>query len=509
MAYTQTDELTNLIKARYPIIRIESPEEARIVEILGDVAHSRKSDLVVWSSTRGIDGDSKLRDPIKLMDHIAGISAKKAVIVVVKDFDPFLKDFSIRRRLKDLVPELRSSKTTVILLSASFKIPADLVETLSTSIEWGRPERDEIRVIAKRLLSSCPKRVSDQVSESDIDAAVEASLGLTAVNVENVLSKSLIRTKTFDPAIIIDEKRTIIKQTGILEFFPHSVTMSDIGGMDSLKEWLHRRQRAFTPEAAEFGLTTPKGALLLGVPGTGKSMTAKAVGALLGMPLLRLDMGRVFGGLVGESERNLREMISVVESIAPAVLWIDEIDKGLSGSSSSGRSDGGTTARVFGSFITWMQEKTAPVFVVATANDVNALPPEILRKGRFDEIFFCDLPDESDRETIWRIHLERVGRDPSKLSVKKLAAESNDFSGAEIAETVQVALYDAFDAGKKLGSKHLLKAISDTVPLAVTMSERIDEMRTWAETRARMASGKRRGHKTNRVTGTDRQVELD
>jgi SpoVK/Ycf46/Vps4 family AAA+-type ATPase len=230
--------------------------------------------------------------------------------------------------------------------------------------------------------------------------------------------------------------------------------------------------------------------LLIGVPGTGKSLTAKAVGALWQMPLLRLDVGKIFGGLVGSSEENMRSVIKTAEAIAPAILWIDELEKGFSGTQSSGSTDGGTTSRVFASFITWLQEKTTPVFVIATANNVHQLPPELLRKGRFDEIFFCDLPDREDRRQILDIHLRKKNRDPAKFDLDKLVEATVDYSGAELEQAVISALYDAFDTGNDLGTEGLLQTVTEIVPLAITMREMIETMREWARTRARMASSR-------------------
>ena len=258
--------------------------------------------------------------------------------------------------------------------------------------------------------------------------------------------------------------------------------------MAVLKEWLQKRALAFTDEARAFGLPAPKGVLMLGVQGCGKSLCAKAVSSLWQLPLLRFDMGRMFGSLVGSSEENVRRAIAVAESVAPAILWVDEIDKAFAGSQGSGATDGGTTARVFGTFLTWLSEKIAPVFVVATANDISQLPPELLRKGRLDEIFFVDLPTDEERQEIFRIHLARRGRDPQLFDVVSLAACSENFSGAEVEQAVISALYDAFYAKVELSSEHVLEALRQTVPLAKTMDEQINRLRNWAEGRARNAS---------------------
>src|SRR6187549_1429113 len=270
--------------------------------------------------------------------------------------------------------------------------------------------------------------------ESDptyMERVVEAALGLTLVEAENVFSKAVVRTHTFDLETILAEKKQIIRKSGLLEYYEHREEFTDVGGMEILKDWLVKRRNAFSSRARDFGLPLPKGILLIGVPGTGKSLTAKAVGALWQMPLLRLDVGKIFGGLVGSSEENIRSVIKTSEAIAPAILWIDELEKGFSGTGSSGQTDGGTTSRVFASFITWLQEKTSPVFVIATANNVQQLPPELLRKGRFDEIFFCDLPDAATRGEIFQLHMDKRKVDWSGFSLAALADASAGFSGAE------------------------------------------------------------------------------
>jgi SpoVK/Ycf46/Vps4 family AAA+-type ATPase len=296
------------------------------------------------------------------------------------------------------------------------------------------------------------------------------------------------RLSADDVSEVFAEKQQIIRKSGLLEYCTTSESFSSVGGMAVLKDWLSKRSLAFSREAREFGLAAPKGILMLGVQGCGKSLCAKAVSTQWQLPLLRFDMGRMFGSLVGSSEENVRRAISVAESVAPAVLWVDEIDKAFAGSQASGATDGGTTARVFGTFLTWLSEKTAPVFVVATANDISHLPPELLRKGRLDEIFFVDLPDPQERAEVFRIHLQKRGRDAANFDPDRLAEASKDFSGAEIEEAINSALYDAFYGREELTTGHVLKALGETVPLARTMDEQIGQIRRWADGRARNAS---------------------
>ena len=287
---------------------------------------------------------------------------------------------------------------------------------------------------------------------------------------------------------MLSEKEQIIRKSGVLEYYHVNEDMKEVGGLAELKKWLTKRGKAFTPEAREFGLPEPRGILLLGIPGCGKSLTAKAISGMWQLPLLKLDVGKVFSSLVGSSEENVRRAIQTAESIAPSILWLDEIEKGFSGLGSSGQTDGGTTARVFGTFLTWLQEKKTPVFVVATSNNVSQLPPELLRKGRFDEIFYVDLPSKDERKDIFKIHFEKRKRDPQTYNLEKLAAITSGFSGSEIEEIIVSALYDAFDSGKQLEQGHIEAVVATMIPLSQTMEEQIRGIREWAKLRARRAS---------------------
>jgi SpoVK/Ycf46/Vps4 family AAA+-type ATPase len=317
---------------------------------------------------------------------------------------------------------------------------------------------------------------------------IKSAQGLILDEIEAVFARSLVEHKRFDLNAILEEKQQIIRKSGLLEYYAPDSNLMGVGGMELLKDWLAKRQKSFTDAAREYGLPAPKGILLLGVQGCGKSLTAKAVGAQWNLPLLKLDVGRIFGSLVGQSEENIRKAIKVAESVAPCILWADELEKGFAGMSGSGVSDSGTTARVFSTFLTWMQEKTAPVFLIATANDVQVLPPEMLRKGRFDEIFFVDLPDGPEREEIFTIHLKKRKRDLGKFKLKALSKATEGFSGAEIEQVIVGAMFVAFDAGREVAQKDILDEAKAVVPLSVMMREEIEELRTWAEMRTRPAS---------------------
>jgi len=498
-------EVEDLVRARYSLIWITSPEETRVEDALRRLCVEREMRLEVWSITEGFktiangQGTRDVKDPMKALDHV--IRAEGRGLFVLRDFHPFLKEPAVVRKLRDAATELRKTKKSLLVLSPVTKIPPELEKSVAAVVDWDLPTRGEIEEAARKILPALPPE-TQQLVESDplfMERVVEGALGLTLVEAENVFAKSAVRTKTFDLETILEEKKQIIRKSGLLEYYEHREEFSDVGGMEILKDWLVKRRNAFSSRARDFGLPLPKGILLIGVPGTGKSLTAKAVGALWQMPLLRLDVGKIFAGLVGSSEENVRSVIKTAEAIAPAILWIDELEKGFSGTASSGQTDGGTTSRVFGTFITWLQEKTTPVFVIATANNVHQLPPELLRKGRFDEIFFCDLPDREDRRQIFDIHVRKKKRDPGQFDMDRLLDATVDFSGAELEQAVIAALYDAFDTGNDLSSDGLLHTLKDIVPLAITMREQIDSMREWARTRARPASA--RGRTSNKKEG--------
>jgi SpoVK/Ycf46/Vps4 family AAA+-type ATPase len=513
-------EVEDLIKARYPLIYIVSHEENRVEEQLKKLCIEREMRLEVWSITEGMrvlangTGSRDVKDPLKALEHVN--RGEGRALYVLRDFHPFTKDPSVVRRLRDMASALRNTKKSLVILSPVQKIPPELEKSMAAIVYWELPTRLEIEASARKLLQQAPAVVQKQAAEDPtfLEHVVESALGLTQVEAENVFAKSMVRTHTFDIKTILDEKKQIIRKSGLLEYYERTEAIDNVGGLESLIGWVKKRRHAFSPKARDFGLPLPKGMLLIGVPGTGKSLTAKAVGSLWEMPLLRLDVGKIFAGLVGSSEENIRNVTQTAEAIAPAILWIDEIEKGFSGTGSSNMSDGGTTSRVFGSFITWMQEKESPVFVIATANDVSALPPELLRKGRFDEIFFCDLPSRDERKDIFAIHLQKKNRNPDDFNLDKLADATQEYSGAEIEQTIVQALYDAFDSNTQLSTEGILAVLGDVVPLAITMREKIEHMRDWAKTRARSASkretSKRGGSWLERHGGNagERKLEL-
>jgi ATP-dependent 26S proteasome regulatory subunit len=492
-------ELETLIRARYPLIYVVSWEEERVEDALRAIAWERGKKLHVWTATLGFvkpggQRDNTTRDPLAALDYV--LNSPDQAIFLLKDFHAFIGSFEVTRRLRDLTPTLKNSFKNLIILSPLLKLPAELEKEV-TVIDYGLPSYEELGRLLDDIIRSVRDTpgVNTNLAPEEREAVLKAAQGLTAMEAENVFAKSIVEKRGFDIDVILSEKEQIIRKSGILEYYPANEAFSGVGGLDLLKDWMEKRTTSFTDRARDFGLPEPKGILLLGVQGCGKSLSAKAIGAQWKLPLLRLDIGKVFAGLVGASEENMRKALRVAESVAPCVLWLDELEKGLSGMQSSGSSDGGTTARVFSTFLTWLQEKTVPVFVVATANQVEMLPPELLRKGRFDEIFFIDLPARHERVEIFGIHLRKRKRDPAKFDLNALAEATPGFSGAEIEQVVVEALYDAFDAARDSGDaardltmEDLLKACRASVPLSMTMREKIAYLRDWAETRARMAS---------------------
>ena len=485
-------ELETLIRARYPIIYVVSWEEQRVEDALRAIARERGKVLHVWTVTQGFatppnQRDRATREPVAALDFVH-TSPQKAIFLL-KDFHAFIGDFTVVRRLRDLTLALKNSYKNLVILSPILKLPPELEKEI-TVLDWALPDYDELGRLLDEIIRSVADApgVDTDLTPEEREHILKAAQGLTAMEAENVFAKSLVERRAFDVDVILSEKEQIIRKSGILEYFPADQRFADVGGLDVLKDWMQKRTAAFSAKARDFGLPEPRGVLLLGVQGCGKSLTAKAIGAQWRLPLLRLDVGKIFAGLVGSSEENMRKAIRVAESVAPCILWLDEIEKGFSGIQSSGQTDGGTTARVFSTFLTWLQEKTVPVFVVATANQAENLPPEMLRKGRFDEIFFIDLPTCAEREEIFRIHLRKRKRNPDCFDLVALSKATPGFSGAEIEQAVIEALYDAFDAGRDVTLEDLLRACHASVPLSMTMREKIALLRDWAHTRARKAS---------------------
>jgi SpoVK/Ycf46/Vps4 family AAA+-type ATPase len=511
-------ELDLLIRARYPIIYLRSSEEARACNLISIIAKAEKKGLVEWSSTEGLrrvedfqgssaDGLRKtedlqgsatppagdaLRQPLAALEAILQDAGR--TIYLMKDLHSFLDDRAVIRKIRDLYASLKRSYKTIVILAPYKKIPLDLEKDIYF-LDMPLPDLDGLKKLLQEIGDTLhgDARVRIELTGPVLDRMANAALGLTLEEAERVFFKAVIRDAKLagdEVQFVREEKRQIVEKSGLLEYYETTTDMNSVGGLDLLKAWLQRRGRAFQPAARDYGLPPPKGLLLLGVQGCGKSLAAKAVSGAWGFPLLRLDMSRIFGSLIGSSEENMRRALEMAESVSPTVLWVDEIEKTFSGIESSGMSDAGTTARVFGYFLTWLQDNTAPVFCVATANSIERLPPELLRKGRFDDIFFVDLPNARERMEIARIHLAKRKRDPEKFNLTNLAAQSEAFSGAEIEQAILSAMYDAFDANREVVQADILESMQSAVPLSVTMREEIDRVRQWAKDRARPASSK-------------------
>jgi AAA+ superfamily predicted ATPase len=500
---TAARELDVLIRARYPIVYVTTWEEERVERCLRRIAVQRKKNLFVWTVTQGIvksGAEPSAAKPGGTTDPIAALDAVTAqlepAIYLFKDFHHFTEEnranLTVIRRLRDLAHHLRDTYKTVVISAPVTRISQELCKDV-TLVDFGLPGRQEFAELLDRIVADVRDKPGIAV---DLDAdgrerLLAAARGLTLKEAENVFAKTLVldgRLTAADVGVVSSEKQQIIRKSGLLEYYDSQENLDQVAGLENLKQWLAKRTVAFTDRAAKFGLPAPRGVLLLGVQGCGKSLCAKAAANLWHLPLLRFDLGRMFSSLVGSSEENVRRALQVAESVAPAILWVDEIDKALAGSGGSGGSDGGTAARVFGTLLTWLSEKTAPVFVMATANDISHLPPELLRKGRLDEIFFVDLPNTAERQEIFRIHLARRGRDPQQFDVGQLAQASEGFSGAEIEQAVVEALFDAFSSQAELTTEIVRHCLAQTVPLSRTMSEDLNHLRAWAGGRSRPAS---------------------
>jgi SpoVK/Ycf46/Vps4 family AAA+-type ATPase len=487
------EEFKLLLRARYPLIYIPTYEEERVEAAIREEATNQGNRPVyTWDFVDGYQGNPNdtgfgKRNPLQALEFVEKLPASAPAVLILRDYHRFLDDVAIARKLRNLAKLLKSQPKNLVLLSPRVAIPDDLTEVL-TVVEFPLPAAPEIKAEVERLVQSTG---NNSLSLKVIDDLVRSCQGLSMERIRRVLARAIASHGELQPEdvdLVLEEKRQTIRQTQILDFYPATEQISDIGGLDNLKDWLLRRGGSFTDKARRYGLPHPRGLMLLGIQGTGKSLTAKAIAHHWHLPLLRLDVGRLFGGLVGESESRTRQMIQVAEALAPCVLWIDEIDKAFSGL--GGKGDAGTTSRVFGTFITWLAEKTSPVFVVSTANDIQSLPAEMLRKGRFDEIFFVGLPTQDERKAIFNVHLSRLRPHNLKgYDIDRLAYETPDFSGAEIEQTLIEAMHIGFSQNRDFTTDDILEAASQIIPLARTAVEQIQQLQEWAASgRARLAS---------------------
>ena len=488
------DELTLLLKARYPVIFINTIEEDRVEYVIRKhIKTNLNRSIYSWDFVDGYtnnpnnEGFAK-RNPLQALELVERLTAETPAIFLLKDFNRFLTDISISRKLKNIGRLLKLQPKTIIIIGSEFNIPNEL-QDLVTIIQFQLPVEAEISQELIRLIKSLNIEVESDLFES----LTQACQGLSLERIRRVLSKIIATHKTIDQksiTILLNEKKQIISQTEILEYWSVNEKITNIGGVKNLKDWLKKRKSSFGIQASNYGLPTPRGLLLVGIQGTGKSLTAKAIATEWQLPLLKLDVGKLFGGIVGESESRLRQMIEVSETLAPCILWIDEIDKAFSINETNG--DSGTSNRVLATFISWLSEKTKSVFVIATANNIDLLPLEIIRKGRFDEIFFLDLPEQDDREEIFRIHLQEFRpKSWESFDYSTLAQDSESFSGAEIRQSIIEGMYHAFYEKREFTTEDICMALEELIPLAHLESDQMVRLQKWASSgRIRSASSK-------------------
>ncbi|MFA5783303.1 MAG: AAA family ATPase [Phycisphaerae bacterium] len=486
------ERFEQLIRNGAGCVSIVTYEESYALDIARSAAMGLGRDLWVWSIADGVwdgllEGSPVIAGtdkPNAGLENLAG--AKDGAICVTLDLATHLRDGKILRTLRNIIEAFEISESVLVMIDCEDKLP-EVVKAYAKPFEISYPDEKELKEIIRRTLLRLhsKKPVEIGISHAGLEAIVKNLRGLTRRQAENVISEAITRDQKFHDAdinSIIAGKRRMLQRSGLLEYIKTPLTLDEIGGMRRLKEWLRQRQDAFTSEAERFGLTAPRGVMMLGVQGSGKSLCAKAIATAWRQPLLRLDPSSLYASYIGESERNLRDALQQTEMMSPVVLWIDEIEKGFS-SAASRSSDGGLSQRMFGTLLTWLQEREAPVFVVATANDIGALPPELLRKGRFDEIFFVDLPRAEVRKEIFAIHLKKCNREPKNFDLKKLADASEGYSGAEIEQAVISALHQAFSKKQDLATDGIIAAIKNSPPLSVTMKEKVEALLEWAKGR--------------------------
>jgi AAA+ superfamily predicted ATPase len=486
---TFEQQLDIYLRARCTLLVLVTPEEDRALQTIKSVCENPKRTCLSWDAADGFQvvtaGASPPagRDPLSALEQID--KAEGDALFVLKDFHECWGNLQVKRKLRNLAQRLRFSKKSILVTTHSPKVPEELKDE-AVVVHFPAPTAAELEAVLDRLTRTPGVKVN--LTKLGREKLVQAALGLTAAQAQRVFAKAVVADGVLDDRdidLVTEEKKQVVRESEALEFYSVRETAADVGGLSVLKEWLGLRERAFTREAREYGLPAPKGIAFIGIPGTGKSLVAKMIGGLWRLPLLRLDAGALFGGLVGESEERTRRALRLAETVAPAVLWIDEVEKALA----HGGHDSGTSTRVFGAVLTWMQEKKAPVFVVATANDVSSLPPELLRKGRFDEIFFFDLPRPQERREILAVHLAKRKRLGQDFDLERLARESEGYVGSELEQAIIDAMYVGFAAGREFTTDDVSAALRRQVPLSVSQRETVRSLRSWIkEGRAQSAS---------------------
>ena len=496
-----TESLELLIRSGNPFIAIETTDEKRAVELIRSVGTKLALNVGEWSMTAGLRpllSDGVLGEAVvkggKVIEALRQLfndpNAGKSLIVF-KDIGTHCTDAMVVRKLRDLQVECPSRKMTLVFVDA-VPLP-DSIRKFTVQYEIGWPTADElealVRATFKRVKSESLYEITSAITRREMEQLVQTLRGLSLDEADRVVTSAILNDFALtasDLGHIVEMKRTLLGTTGSLETVAADFCVDDIGGLATLKSWLRQRRGAFSRKARDYGLESPRGVLMLGVPGCGKSLCAKVVAADWNMPLLRLDPGVLYQKFIGESESQLRRALSQAEATAPAVLWIDEIEKAFA-SASAGSADGGLSKRMFGTLLSWMQDHRHPIFIIATANDISALPPELMRKGRFDEVFFVDLPNTAARREILRIHLERKKRDTANFDLDALAEACDQFSGSELEQLVLSAMFSSFTEEEELADRHLLHEMRNTRPLAKLSAEKVAELRAWAEKRCVMA----------------------
>ena len=487
-------EIELLIKSNHSIIFIETAEEERADALIKHIADKMNIGFFIWSGSKGLRrvDDDEIKGSVYQTDELALAlghveSSSFPAVYHFQGVAEYFEDKILVTRLKDAAKTFTEKTGAIIITGINIDIPEQL-KPYCAVINIPEPEKEEYQELLHHILRDLQSKmnVEFKLDTEDLNKLLNNLRGLTLMEAQKVLTKSIVEDGTLAPEDInkvIEEKIKVVEREGLLEYYPNEETMDSVADLRGLKSWLAKRKEIILqPERArEFGLTFPKGVLLLGVPGCGKSLCAKAVAMEWGLPLLKLDPSNLYNKYIGESEKNFKRAMQTAEKLSPVILWIDEIEKAFS--SVSGDQDAGVSTRIFGTFLSWLQDRNGDVFIVATANDVQKLPPEFMRKGRFDEIFFVDVPDEESREAIFKIHLEKRGKSASNFDISSLVEVSDGFSGSEIEQVIVSALYTAFSNDTEVSTSLLLSEIRGTKPLTVTMKDKIDYLRQWAKGR--------------------------
>ena len=485
------DERKRAIYARYPMVYIVSWEEKRVEDLLNTFSKSAfQEELYVWSSTEGLKkGNTPIEDAHSLLEALSYAAGAERGFFLFKDIHSYMNDPLVVRKLRDTYFYIKPKPVRIFIISAVFKLPEELKRHFAV-IDYELPTYDELYALVKNFLKETMKRGTQvNLSKEEISQMAVALQGFTMDEATFTLTKVFHKKEKIDSSVldlINQEKKQIMRKEGVLEYITDKLSIDDIGGLDNLKSWLIKRKRAFSPEARAYGLDIPRGLLVMGITGCGKSISIKSIATLWELPLFRMDMNLVYSGIAGQPEEAFVRALKVVESAAPAVLWLDEIESGI-----TDKYTADSTARILGYFLTWMQEHRGGVFVGATANRIDMLPAELLRRGRFDQIFFVDLPGRKEREEIFRVHFKKRGISPAKFDISQLAQITKGWSGAEIEQAIISAMYEAFNEDREMNEDDLYRIFTNSVPLSTTMAEQIKKIRSWAHDRAVRASSEK------------------